>query len=112
MRMSMRRFTRLTNAFSKKAENHEYAVSLHFMDYNFCRIHTTLAVTFAMGAGMTEHLWDVVDLVRMIEEGEASRGKAGYLIFQNVRETAGNISDGQSVSRTHRTICRLHPDNL
>lgn len=60
MRMGMRRFTRLTNAFSKKAKNHEYAVSLHFMHYNFCRIHKSLRVTPAMAAGVTDHLWDVV----------------------------------------------------
>jgi IS1 family transposase len=71
MRMHMRRFTRLTNAFSKKAANHAYAVALHFMYYNFCRIHATLRMTPAMRAGVTETLWDVVDLVRMIEEWEA-----------------------------------------
>jgi hypothetical protein len=69
--MNMRRFTRLTNAFSKKAENHVYAISLHFMYYNFCRIHQTLRMTPAMRAGVTETLWDVVDLVRMIERWEA-----------------------------------------
>jgi hypothetical protein len=56
MRMSMRRFTRLTNAFSKKVENLAHAVALHFMYYNFCRIHKTLRVTPAMAAGVTEHL--------------------------------------------------------
>ena len=54
MRMAMRRFTRLTNAFSKKIENHAYAVSLHFMHYNFCRQHQTLMVTPAMAAGVTD----------------------------------------------------------
>jgi hypothetical protein len=53
MRMSMRRFTRLTNAFSKKIENHEAAIVLHFMHYNFCRVHKTLRVTPAMEAGTT-----------------------------------------------------------
>jgi IS1 family transposase len=75
MRMSMRRFTRLTNAFSKKIENHTYAVALHFMYYNFCRIHMTLRMTPAMRAGVTERLWDVVDLVRMIEEWERAQEK-------------------------------------
>jgi hypothetical protein len=75
MRMHMRRFTRLTNAFSKKAENHAYAVALHFMYYNFVRIHKTLKMTPAMRAGVTEKLWDVVDLVRMIEEWEATQVK-------------------------------------
>src|ERR1700691_6075275 len=71
MRMHMRRFTRLTNAFSKKAENHAYAVALHFMYYNFCRIHSTLRCSPAMAAGVTDRLWDVVDIVRMVEEWEA-----------------------------------------
>lgn len=66
MRMSMRRFTRLTNAISKKAENHEAAVALHFMDYNFCRIHQTLRITPAMAAGITDHAWEVSDLVGLL----------------------------------------------
>jgi IS1 family transposase len=73
MRMSMRRFTRLTNAFSKKVENHAHAVALHFMHYNFCRIHKTLRCTPAMKANVTPHLWDIVDLVRMIEDWEVAQ---------------------------------------
>ena len=65
MRMCMRRFTRLTNAFSKKTENHEASVALHFMYYNFCRIHQTLRVTPAMAAGVTDRLWDVEDLAKL-----------------------------------------------
>ena len=57
MRMSMRRFTRLTNGFSKKLENHEHPLALYFMYYNFCRIHQTLRVTPAMEAGVADHLW-------------------------------------------------------
>ncbi len=71
MRMHMRRFTRLTNAFSKKAENHAYAVALHFMAYNFVRIHKTLKCSPAMAAGVSDRLWDIVDIVRVIEEWEA-----------------------------------------
>lgn len=56
MRMSIRRFTRLTNAFSKKVENHALSVALHYMNYNFCRIHKTLKVTPAMAAGVTDKL--------------------------------------------------------
>lgn len=63
----MRRFTRLTNAFSKKIENHAYAVSLHFMHYNFCRIHQTLRVTPAMAAGVTDKLWSADDIVALID---------------------------------------------
>src|ERR1700730_16049764 len=71
MRMSMRRFTRLTNGHSKKAENHAHMVSLHFMHYNFCRIHTSLRITPAMAAGVTGRLWsveDVIDLLDAVEE--------------------------------------------
>lgn len=71
MRMHMRRFTRLTNAFTKKAENHAYAVALHFMAYNFVRIHKTLRCTPAMAAGVTNKLWEVADIVTVIEEWEA-----------------------------------------
>lgn len=63
--MSNRRFTRLTNAFSKKVENLEHSVALHCMYYSFCRIHKTLRVTPAMEAGITDHLWSVEDLVRL-----------------------------------------------
>lgn len=65
MRMRMRRFTRLTNAFSKKVENLEAAVALHFMHYNFVRIHQSLRVTPAMKAGVTSHLWDVAGIVAL-----------------------------------------------
>ena len=66
MRMGMRRFTRLTNAFSKKVENLTHAVSLHFMYYNFCRIHQKLRVTPAMEAKITDRLWDVEDIVKLL----------------------------------------------
>jgi hypothetical protein len=66
MRMSMRRFTRLTNAFSKKVENHTCAIALHFMNYNFCRIHQTLRVTPAMAAGVTDHAWEVGDILALL----------------------------------------------
>ena len=70
MRMSMRRFTRLTNAFSKKVENLSHAVALHFMHYNFCRIHGTLRVTPAMEAGVSSTVWEVSDIVRLLERAE------------------------------------------
>jgi IS1 family transposase len=66
MRMCIRRFTRLTNAFSKKVENHAHAVALHFMHYNFARIHKTLRVTPAMEAGVTSKLWNVEDIARLV----------------------------------------------
>jgi IS1 family transposase len=67
MRMSMRRFTRLTNAFSKKVENLAHAVSLHFMYYNFGRIHKTLRVTPAMEAGISDHVWSLEEIAGLIE---------------------------------------------
>jgi IS1 family transposase len=70
MRMGMRRFTRLTNAFSKKAENHAHMVSLHMMHYNFVRIHQTLRCTPAMAAGVTTKLWEVADVVKVLEDWE------------------------------------------
>ena len=70
MRMSMRRFTRLTNGFSKKVENLEHAIALHFMYYNFVRIHRTLKVTPAMAAGVTNKLWEIEDIVKLLEEKE------------------------------------------
>jgi IS1 family transposase len=66
MRMKMRRFTRLTNAFSKKAENHLWAIALHYMHYNFCRIHKTLRVTPAMEAGITDHVWGLEEIVNLL----------------------------------------------
>jgi len=67
MRMHMRRFTRLTNAFSKKLENHMHAISLYFMYYNFCKIHKTLRVTPAMQAGISDHVWDLEEVIMMAD---------------------------------------------
>jgi IS1 family transposase len=66
MRMSIRRFTRLTNAFSKKLENHIASIAIHYMYYNFCRIHQTLRVTPAMAAGVTDRLWSIQDLIALL----------------------------------------------
>jgi len=67
MRMSMRRFTRLTNAFSKKVENLDHAVALHFMFYNFGRIHQTLRVTPAMEAGLADHVWSLEEIAALAD---------------------------------------------
>ena len=67
MRMSMRRFTRLTNGFSKKIENHMHAISLHYMYYNFCRIHKTLRVTPAMEAGITDSVYDLAFIIQLMD---------------------------------------------
>lgn len=67
MRMSMRRFTRLTNGFSKKLENHEHSLALYFFYYNFVRIHATLGISPAMAAGVTDHLWSMEELIAMVD---------------------------------------------
>lgn len=66
MRMGMRRFTRLTNAFSKKLENHACAISLHFMYYNFARVHQTLKTTPAIAAGITDHVWSIEEIISLL----------------------------------------------
>ena len=70
MRMSMRRYTRLTNAFSKKLENHAAATAIHFMHYNFARIHRTLRITPAMAAGVADHVWSLEELVGLLDAAE------------------------------------------
>lgn len=66
LRMHNRRFTRLTNAFSKKLENHEAAIALHFMYYNFCRVHQTLKTTPAVAAGIADHVWKIEELIGLL----------------------------------------------
>ena len=73
MRMSVRRFTSLTNAFSKKVENHVYALAIYFMHYNFVRIHQTIECSPAMAAGITDTLWQLTDIVRVVDEWEAAQ---------------------------------------
>src|SRR3982074_3367543 len=75
MRMGMRRFTRLTNAFSKKLENHGHARALYFMFYNFCRIHKTLKVAPAIAAGVTDKFWNMEDIVALIDARDARKVK-------------------------------------
>jgi IS1 family transposase len=77
MRMHMRRFTRLTNAFSKKVENHAYAVALHMTYYNFVRIHSKLRMTPAMAAGVSDRLWEIGDIVKLVEDAGPKPGKRG-----------------------------------
>ena len=72
MRMSMRRFTRLTNAFSKKIENHAAAIALHFMYYNFARVHQTLKTTPAVKAGVASKVWSIADIVGLLESEESN----------------------------------------
>jgi IS1 family transposase len=70
MRMGMRRFTRLTNGHSKKVENHGHQVALYFMHYNFCRVHSSLRVTPAMEAGLTDHVWTLAELCALLPQGK------------------------------------------
>ena len=76
LRMGSRRFTRLTNAFSKKVENHAHSVAIHTMHYNFVRIHQTVRLTPAMAAGVTTKLWELADMVVVLEEWEARQASA------------------------------------
>jgi hypothetical protein len=71
--MSLRRFTRLTNAFSKKLENHCHALALYFVWYNFARIHKSLRVTPAMAAGVTPRLWEMADIIGLIDQENSRR---------------------------------------
>ncbi len=71
MRMGMRRFTRLTNGFSKKAENHAHAIALYFVHYNFARVHKTLRVTPAMAAGLADHVWSLEEVIGLLDTASA-----------------------------------------
>jgi len=73
MRMGTRRFTRLTNAFSKKAVNHAHSVAIYFMHYNFVRLHTTIHCSPAMAAGVSQTLWELADMVKVLEAWEAAK---------------------------------------
>ncbi len=75
MRMDMRRFTRLTNAFSKKFENHMHMVAIYTVFYNFCRIHKTLRVTPAMEANLTDHVWDMEEIIAIMDERAPKPGR-------------------------------------
>ena len=77
MRMSMRRFTRLTNAFSKKIDSHIHALSLYFMFYNFARVHKTLRTSPAMAAGIADRLWSMENIVALIDANEKPLMKRG-----------------------------------
>jgi IS1 family transposase len=89
MRMSMRRFTRLTNAFSKKVENHCHALALYFTFYNFARIHKTLRVTPAMAAGVTDRLWSMDDIVALIDAAKGEPKKRGPYNPRQPKSEAG-----------------------
>jgi hypothetical protein len=75
LRMQSRRFTRLTNAFSKKIDNHRHSVALHYMHYNLCRVHQTLRCTPAMEAGLTDHVWTLEELCSLLPKPMAKASK-------------------------------------
>jgi IS1 family transposase len=86
MRMQIRRFTRLTNAFSKKVDNHRHSVALHYMHYNFCRVHQTLRVTPAMEAGLSDHVWSLEELCALLPKPVV---KASTIENEIVRKALG-----------------------
>jgi IS1 family transposase len=89
LRMSSRRFTRLTNGFSKKAENHAHAVALHYMQYNYCRVHQTLRVTPAMEAGLTDHVWTTDELIALLPKPTVGPSRIDRELFRRaLGETA------------------------
>ncbi|MGC2503299.1 MAG: IS1 family transposase [Silvibacterium sp.] len=82
MRMQMRRFTRRTNGFSKKVDNHRHAVALHYMNYNFCRIHQSLRVSPAVEAGLTDHVWTVEDLIALLPKPVVGPSRIDQELFR------------------------------
>jgi len=86
IRMSDRRFTRLTNAFSKKLANHISSVHLHNFFYNFCRIHKSLRITPAMAAGLTDRVWTVADVAAMLEQKEEKAAQPNVVVLVPVKK--------------------------
>ena len=116
MRMAMRRFTRLTNAFSKKVENHIAALSLYFMYYNFCRVHQTLRVTPAMEAGISDHVWEIEEIVvarkKAAKIGEMAQRQAPRLM-RNRKYARGFLIARSAIGHHHDrildvVICRIN----
>ena len=87
MRMGMRRFTRLTNGFSKKVENHGHQVALYFFHYNFCRVHSSLRVTPAMEAGLTDHVWTLAELCALLPERKPNARLEKEMVLRALQTT-------------------------
>jgi len=88
MRMGMRRFTRLTNGFSKKFENHAHQVALYFFHYNFCRVHSSLRVTPAMEAGLTDHVWTLTELCSLLPQRKPNARIDKELVLRALQKSA------------------------
>jgi hypothetical protein len=96
MRMHMRRFTRLTNAFSKKFENHVHMVALYTVFYNFTKIHKTLRTTPALAAGLTDRVWEMAEMVALIDEAEMLAGRSCELRhYRTVSGPQGSLLFGR-----------------
>jgi hypothetical protein len=104
MRMHMRRYTRLTNGFSKKVENHAHSMALFTTYYNFVRIHKTLRVTPAMAAGVSSRLWEASDIVALLEATEPKPGKRGTYKIKNFRLT--HYRKHEPLAEDHRS-CQI-----
>ena len=101
MRMCMRRFTRLTNGFSKKLDNHHHAQALYFLFYNFVRIHKSLRVTPAMAAGVTDRLWSMEDVVALLDARDAPPRQARPLQAAGAQSGLKPEERGCRTSRWH-----------
>src|SRR3546814_20575756 len=106
MRMHMRRFTRLTNGFSKKVENHVYAVALHMMCYNFVRIHSKLRMTPAIAAGVSTRLWEIGDIVNLDDAGEEATAPTARGPYTRKAAEISNRSDERFVGTEWDSTCR------
>jgi hypothetical protein len=101
MRMSMRRFTRLTNGFSKKFENHVHQIALYFFHYNFCRVHKTLRVTPAMEAGLTDHVWTLEELCALLPEENPVARIDKELLQEAAEKTVWKVIHGEGDTSFH-----------
>jgi hypothetical protein len=99
----MRRFTRLTNAFSKKVENHAVAVALHFIHYDFARIHETLSITPAMAAGIADHVWSYEDIASLANESDG----AGSTSRSQSQAAISTVDFASAIADTCRHLVRL-----
>jgi hypothetical protein len=108
IRMGLRRFTQLTNAFSKKVKNHVHSLAIYFMHYNFVRIHQSLRATPAMAAGVTNRLWELDDMVRVLEAWETEQEKAA--IRATVAGKPQNPGGQENFANCPTTSCPNTPD--